>query len=641
MQKDDQIDLAGQYLALVKHETNQMDVSTFLLQHSGATSEECLQVLVADQLIRIESGESRTVEVYIAMLPELSADTLLELAINEYRILSSQGRSPSIVSYTDRFPELADSLRERLTSIASEDGTVATQAAPPDTIDVTSPGTGVPVNYETVDYLAQSNSPHQGSIGELGDYELLSEIARGGMGVVYLARHRRLKRQVALKMILAGQFASQEEVQRFLSEAEAAAQLEHPNIVPIYEIGEEDGKHYFSMAYVEGQSLSNLAKEGPLPPRESVELMVKIADAVEYAHSKGIVHRDLKPANILLDGNGEPRVTDFGLAKNVASDSGLTASGQVMGTPSYMPPEQAAGRIDQIGPVSDVYSLGAVLYDLLTGRPPFRAATLVDTLKQVMEQEPVAPHVLNPSVDRDLETICLKCLSKEILKRYASAQDLSDELKRYLAGEPILARRISAAGRAIRWCKRKPIVAGLCAAVCLAVIAFGTAFAANRAANRTRVLAELRTEFESNLDQPSLTASYLESMESTARAIGVFEPEDAIEARDRLYMRFKETIESDMRQSGLSRDDGEALRGAIDVLAERKPELAKALHISLDRRFGGWSSSFDLQAPFDELSTVFGHESTRSGDTVRRTTPPASDVRSFPTARMSTWSIRL
>ncbi len=161
--------------------------------------------------------------------------------------------------------------------------------------------------------------------------------------------------------------------------------------------------------------------------------MVKIADAVEYAHGKGIVHRDLKPANILLDANGEPRITDFGLAKNVAFDSGLTASGQVMGTPCYMPPEQAAGRIDEVGPVADVYSLGAILYDLLTGRPPFRAATLVDTLKQVMEQEPVAPHVLNSSIDRDLETICLKCLSKEITKRYSTAQELSDELKRYLA----------------------------------------------------------------------------------------------------------------------------------------------------------------------------------------------------------------
>jgi hypothetical protein len=341
------------------------------------------------------------------------------------------------------------------------------------------------------------------------------------------------------------------------------------------------------MAYVDGQSLSKLAKEGPLPPRDSVELMVKIADAVEYAHSKGIVHRDLKPANILLDPNGEPRVTDFGLAENVASDSGLTASGQVMGTPSYMPPEQAAGRIEEVGPVADVYSLGAILYDLLTGRPPFRAATLVDTLKQVIEQEPVAPHVLNSSIDRDLETICLKCLSKEIPKRYATAQELSDKLNRYLAGEPILARRISVAGRAIRWCKRKPIVAGLCAAVCVALIAFGTAFLANRAASRTRVFAELKTEFESNLDQPRLTASYLESMESTATAIGVFEPEDALDARERLYTRFKETIEADMKTSGLSRDDAETLRVAINSLAERKPAMAKELHVLLDRRFGG------------------------------------------------------
>ena len=224
-----------------------------------------------------------------------------------------------------------------------------------------------------------------------GDYELLSEIARGGMGVVYKARQVKLNRLVALKMILAGNLAGEAEIRRFYLEAEAAANLDHPGIVPIYEVGQHEGQHYFSMGFVEGQSLAQRVAEGPLPPREAAALMVQIAEAVQYAHEKGVIHRDLKPGNVLLDAQGRPKVTDFGLAKKLQSDSGLTASGQIMGTPSYMPPEQAQGRAD-IGPLADVYSLGAMLYCLLTGRPPFQAASAMDTLKQVLEQDPPAPH---------------------------------------------------------------------------------------------------------------------------------------------------------------------------------------------------------------------------------------------------------
>lgn len=308
-----------------------------------------------------------------------------------------------------------------------------------------------------------------------GDYELVDEIARGGMGVVYKAKQIRLNRVVALKMILAGQLASSEEIQRFFTEAEAAANLDHPNIVPIYEIGEHDGQHFFSMAYIEGDSLSDQVKEGPLDPRRAAALTRQVADAISYAHQQGVVHRDLKPANVLMDRSHQPKITDFGLAKREGGDSQLTATGQVMGTPSYMPPEQADGRIDEVGPAADIYSLGALLYCLLVGRPPFQASSPIETLKQVLEKEPVSPRTLNSDVDVDLATICLKCLEKAPAQRYATAGELTAELDRYLAGQPILARPVSRANQIWRWCRRQPLIAGLTAAVLLLLLSIGIA----------------------------------------------------------------------------------------------------------------------------------------------------------------------
>ncbi len=316
-------------------------------------------------------------------------------------------------------------------------------------------------------------SPHQSEpfrVRYFGDYEIIREIARGGMGVVFQARQVSLNRPVALKMILAGQLANETDVKRFYTEAEAAANLDHPGIVPIYEVGQHEGQHYFSMGFVEGQSLSQRLAEGPLPPREAADLMAKVAEAIEFAHGHGVIHRDLKPANILLDKNGNPRVTDFGLAKKLEADSGLTGSGQIMGTPSYMPPEQAGGKRGEVGPLADVYALGATLYALVTGRPPFQAATPMDTVIQVVSDEPVPPRRLNASIPLDMETICLKCLEKEPARRYASAAALAQELGRFLAGEPILARPVSAPERLWRWCRRRPVVAGLGAAVAALIL---------------------------------------------------------------------------------------------------------------------------------------------------------------------------
>jgi serine/threonine protein kinase len=290
-----------------------------------------------------------------------------------------------------------------------------------------------------------------------GDYELQEEIARGGMGVVWKARQATLNRTVALKMILAGNLAGEAEVQRFRREAEAAANLQHPNIVAIHEVGQHDGQHFYSMDYVEGRDLSALVREGgPLPPARAADCVQTIAEAVHFAHQRGTLHRDLKPQNVLMDAAGVPRITDFGLAKFVERDDSLTQTGAAMGSPSYMPPEQAAGHFDQVGPHSDVYSLGAILYELLTGRPPFRAETAMATMRQVMESDPVAPRKINPAVPPDLETICLKCLEKNPARRYHSARALAEELGRFLKHEPIQAIPVSSVRKAESWLRRNP-----------------------------------------------------------------------------------------------------------------------------------------------------------------------------------------
>ncbi|MCI0461905.1 MAG: serine/threonine protein kinase [Gemmataceae bacterium] len=305
-----------------------------------------------------------------------------------------------------------------------------------------------------------------------GKYDILEEIGRGGMGVVYKAWQKDLDRPVALKMILSGHLASADHVCRFHDEAKAAANLNHPHIVAVYEAGQLHGQPYFAMQFVAGPSLAGVLGNGPLPFEQAAHLVEDIARAVHHLHARGFVHRDLKPSNILLDEQSHPYVTDFGLVKMLGDDSHKTVTGAILGTPSYMAPEQAAGRVREIGPRSDVYSLGAILYETLTGRPPFREESPLDTLVQVLEGEPIRPTRINPAVPPDLETICLKCLEKDPGDRYESAEALAADLHRHLDGEEIEAQRAGPLGRLRRWARREPALASrlVVLAVCCLII---------------------------------------------------------------------------------------------------------------------------------------------------------------------------
>jgi serine/threonine-protein kinase len=345
------------------------------------------------------------------------------------------GAPPDIDAYLREHPQWADDLRALWATMLVADCVAAGSSAAGARNGAQ--GSDAP----TSGHAPSSDPAHETVSGALlGDYELLEELGRGGMGVVYKARQASLGRTVALKTILRGSLSAPLELARFRTEAESAARLDHPAIVPIYEVGQHEGQPFFTMKYVAGTTLARRLADGPLPPREAAELLAPICRAVHFAHERGVLHRDLKPSNILIDEEGRPLVSDFGLAKRVATPRDLTASGAVLGTPSYMAPEQAAGSRGKLGRESDVYSLGTILYQMLTGRPPFQAATPVETLLMVMEQEPLPPRLLNPRADRELEMIALKCLQKPPELRYPSAAALADDLAAYLADEPTAAR---------------------------------------------------------------------------------------------------------------------------------------------------------------------------------------------------------
>jgi serine/threonine-protein kinase len=367
-----------------------------------------------------------------------------------------QGRNLPVAELCRDCPELAEELGRRIDVLRRMDRLTESGGTPsdpgnrqgfldpgPSDVLPTLKGNGIPASPgEPAVGWAEAAAPS----GSVPGYEILGELGRGGMGVVYKARQVKANRLVALKMVLAGTMAGPGDLQRFRTEAEATAALQHPHIVRVHEVGEIDGRPYFSMDFIEGQSLAQRLAEGPLPGKTAARYLVEVARAVQHAHDHNILHRDLKPSNILLDAADQPHVSDFGLAKRLDRSTLHTQTGAILGTPSYMAPEQAAGSKELTAAV-DVYGLGALLYEVLTGRPPFRTETSLDTLLQVLESQPAPPRLLNAKVDRDLETICLKCLEKAPQRRYASAAALAADLERYLAGEPITARSANLMGR--------------------------------------------------------------------------------------------------------------------------------------------------------------------------------------------------
>ena len=448
------------------------------------------------------------------------------------------------------------------------------------TLETTPPLPASESQSETIDYRRASESSHSSegdprvdprampeSVGapaaEVPGYEILGVLGRGGMGVVYKARHRQLKRLVALKMILAGAHAGTEELDRFRIEAEAVARLQHPGIVQIHEIGEHEGLPFLSLEFVPGGSLQQALTQTLWPARRAAELTLALVQAIHYAHQRGVIHRDLKPANVLLTADGQPKVSDFGLAKQL-DEAGRTHTGQILGTPRYMAPEQAGGNNKQVGPHTDVYALGAILYEFLTGRAPFRAVSVSETLELVRTQEPVPPSRLQPSTPRDLETICLKCLQKEPARRYASAAALADDLQRFLDGRPITARPIGTPERLWRWCRRNPRVAILSALTLIllvsAVIVSSAAYLVTSAALSAETTALNAEETALTEKTAALSEKTAALTEKTAALSEARLAKTAAEAAT------KGEREAALREKGLRKEEARQRRLAVERL---------------------------------------------------------------------------
>jgi serine/threonine protein kinase/WD40 repeat protein/tetratricopeptide (TPR) repeat protein len=601
-----------------------------------------------------ESNKRPRIEEFLPLVPADQRGQLLQCLLRiEYESQSASGETFALRDYRQAFPEYRDVIdsviAELTTGKGSPDPTVASKGAATKGSATKGSTGGTQKLEDTLVADLGASDPHgakgsrisPASVTAFGDYDLLEEIARGGMGVVYKARQRKLNRIVAIKMILSGQFASSEDIQRFYSEAEAAARLDHRGIVPIYEVDQIDGRHFFSMGFVEGDSLQHRVARGPLPQREAVQLVRHVAEAVQYAHQHGVIHRDLKPRNILIGRDGHPRVTDFGLAKTLETESGLTVSGQILGTPGYMPPEQASGKLKDVGPQADVYALGAVLYCLLTGRPPFQSASAVETIKQLLETPPVSPRVLNPAIDRDLETICLKCLEKKATHRYQSAQEFADELDRYLAGEPIRARRIGVLGKSWRWVRRRPLVAALALSLLLMAVVIPLSASYVMRSYQASSLVDLRRTIDRRLNEPQLTEAWLSEVDALLDKLAKRRPELAEEDRPRLNAAFGAAIQRELDRPRLDNEVAELARGALTLLEPRDPKLAADLRAELDRRLSDWQEVFTLMPPMANAAELLQGNYQIAGDRLLPVVPKEWNDAPIPSRASSEGIVKL
>jgi tetratricopeptide (TPR) repeat protein len=437
-----------------------LDIRQRIALAGNPSESQLVEWLCADQIRGWQAGQRIPAEAYLALCPALEVDgkAAFEVVYGEYVLREMMGESPSLEEFAWRFPKLADQLRRQ----------VAFHRV------VTSPDAGEgeaeqPARPEEGD-AGDDAGPAVPGAPEIPGYRVVDELGRGGAGVVYKARHLTLNRLVALKVIPAGLYAIPGAVERFRAEAEVVARFQHPNIIQVYEVGEHEGLGYLALEYAPGGSLQTAIAGTPQDPGTSAALLEQLARAIHYAHGCGIVHRDLKPANVVMTESRVPKITDFGLAKLLEQEAGSTVSGTIMGTPSYMAPEQLIGFSREITPAADVYALGAILYELLTGRPPFKGATPLSTLDQVANQEPLVPSKLQGSTPSDLETICLKCLEKAPARRYPTAEALADDLRRFLDGRPILARPSPLWEKAAKWARRRPGLASALAGVAVAIL---------------------------------------------------------------------------------------------------------------------------------------------------------------------------
>jgi tetratricopeptide (TPR) repeat protein/tRNA A-37 threonylcarbamoyl transferase component Bud32 len=534
--------------------SNRPAIEDYLPADSALRTPALVELVRADLENRLKLGEEARVEDYLGRFPALTEDAavVLVLIATEYRQRRTRQPDLGVQEYFARFPQYAAPILRFLSDPRPSQAEAVT-------LSTAGKSSAFCHDASTPGFPGPRGAPRRWP--ELPGYEIIEEIARGGMGVVYRARQIKLNRIVALKVILSGAHASERERAQFQREAEAVARLQHPHIVQIYEIGEQNALPYFSLEYVDGGSLAKKLSGTPVPAKQAAQLTETLARAVQVAHEQGIIHRDLKPGNVLLTSDGTPKIADFGLAKRLDSDTAHSRSGAIIGTPSYMAPEQASGRTKEIGPSVDVYALGAILYELLTARPPFKAPTAWDTVLQVISEEVVPPSRLQTKLARDLETICLKCLQKEPGKRYESAQALADDLRRFLEDQPIVARPVGQWERAWRWSRRNPLVtaaSGVAVVALLAATLLSIGFAFTQRQNAA-LQAQANEDLQRALSEADLQRREFQDYESRARAAL---KQNQVDEADRLISIALARIGSHEVLRGL-KEEGEQLQAEI------------------------------------------------------------------------------